>query len=421
MKDYKIHTADGVRDFLPNTQRVKSEIERQIKKVFYQYGYEPITTPTFEYAEVFDEEDGNISRQEMYQFLDRKGNLLTLRPDLTPPIGRVVATSYRDAIFPLRLCYVGNTYRYVDGYTAKMHEFTQAGVELIGNSSIGADSEVIVVAISSLLAAGLTDFSIHIGQVDLFNVLMECGNVSKEYINLISMAIENKNIVTLEKLVKEAITEEQIARLVIELPFLCGKKEVLKRITSLTNNERVLSVVHYLDELVSILSFYGLDSHCSFDLGMVGQFEYYTGVIFKGYASGSGASICDGGRYDNLIEKFGNKKDAVGFAINIYEILTVLSRKKIVVNGWKINSYILAKFNNKHAITLADGLRKQGYFIENGIISLDLEENLQLCAIKNIPELLYVQEDGNILAIDVVTRLEKQMTVEQCLLERKNG
>ena len=108
MKNYKLHTVEGVKDLLPKEQKQKNELEQRISNVLYQYGYEPIQTPTFEYVEVFAKEDGNIPRGEMYKFLDRKGNVLALRPDLTPPIARVVATSLQDTIFPLRLSYVGS-------------------------------------------------------------------------------------------------------------------------------------------------------------------------------------------------------------------------------------------------------------------------------------------------------------------------
>lgn len=401
MKNYKLHTVEGVKDFLPGEQKQKNEIEERISSVFHRYGYEPIQTPTFEYVEVFAEEDGNVSRREMYKFLDRKGNVLALRPDLTPPIARVVATSFQDNGFPLRLSYVGSAYRHVEGYQGKLHEFTQAGVELLGNNSVYSDAEVIAVAANSLIVSGVEDFVIHLGQVEFFKSIMEETQLDQEIIEEIRVLIENKNIVALEAITANNI-EADIARLLLELPKLCGDITMVKQAKKLTKNTKALQSLEELELIYELLEEYGVEKNITFDLGMVSRLEYYTGIIFKAYAYGSGSEIIGGGRYDTLIGKFGKDVPATGFGVNIHELLAAINKQEIKLNTWDTETLVMyTPAGRKMAIQTSEELRRTGSYLENSLLGDHVEVNVAYAKKKGIGGILFFKDEENVELINI--------------------
>ena len=404
MKSYKLHTVEGVKDLLPLEQKQKKELEEQINGVLYHYGYEPIQTPTFEYVEVFAKEDGNISRGEMYKFLDRKGNVLALRPDLTPPIARVVATSLKDALFPLRLSYVGSAYRHVEGYQGKLHEFTQVGVELVGNNSVLSNAEVIAVAINSLNASGAEGFVIHLGQVEYFKSIMEETELDQEIVEQIRVVIENKNIVELENLVKNHVPKEELGQLLLELPKLCGDIKMIHQAKKLTSNPKALKALEELEQIYELLMEYNVTDYVTFDLGMVSRLEYYTGIIFKGYTHGSGHEILGGGRYDTLIKKFGKNVPAIGFGINVNDLLSAISKQGIHIDTWGVETLVMyTPQGRKMAIQTGDELRKTGLYLENSLNTEDIEANIQYAKQKNIGGILFFKDEENVELINMKT------------------
>ena len=128
----KLHTPEGVRDIYNVECGKKLALESRLKKVFHLYGYHDIQTPTIEYFDVFREEIGTTPANDLYKFFDREGNILALRPDITPSIARAVATLFETENFPIRLCYAGNTFINHSSYQGRLKESTQMGAEMIG-------------------------------------------------------------------------------------------------------------------------------------------------------------------------------------------------------------------------------------------------------------------------------------------------
>lgn len=116
-------------------------LQKKLNTVLHLYGYQDIQTPTFEYFDVFRKEIGSTSIRDLYKFFDREGNILALRPDITPSIARAVATLFETENFPIRLCYAGNTFINHSSYRGRLKENTQLGAELIGVDSIEAEQK----------------------------------------------------------------------------------------------------------------------------------------------------------------------------------------------------------------------------------------------------------------------------------------
>ena len=340
MNNQLLHTPEGVRDIYAEEYARKLAVEQKIQHVFSLYGYQSIETPVFEFFDIFKKERGSVGSQGMYKFFDRDNNTLVLRPDMTPPIARCVAKYYMDETKPLRLCYLGPTFINGTSYQGRLKESTQTGAELIGDDTADADAEMIAMVIDALKETGLKEFQVELGQVEFYRGLVEESGMNEETQEQLRILIENKNYFGVEELLSEQTMGEDLKKLFLKLPELFGDIDQIRLAKSMTTNERALGAIHRLEEVQEILDSYGLGDYVSYDLGMLSKYSYYTGIIFKAYTSGTGEYIVAGGRYDKLLEQFGKKAAAVGFAIMADQLLLALSRQKIRIDV-KMNDTII--------------------------------------------------------------------------------
>ena len=175
----KLHTPEGVRDIYNTECKRKLTLQERLLDTLHLYGYQDIQTPTFEFFDVFRKEIGTISVQELYKFFDRDGNILALRPDITPSVARAAATLFESEDFPIRLCYVGNTFINHSSYQGRLKENTQLGAELIGLDSTAADAEMLAMVIDGLKKVGLKEFQVSVGHVDFIQSLMEATGLEE--------------------------------------------------------------------------------------------------------------------------------------------------------------------------------------------------------------------------------------------------
>lgn len=340
MNNQLLHTPEGVRDIYAEEYARKLAVEQKIQHVFSLYGYQSIETPVFEFFDIFKKERGSVGSQGMYKFFDRDNNTLVLRPDMTPPIARCVAKYYMDETKPLRLCYLGPTFINGTSYQGRLKESTQTGAELIGDDTADADAEMIAMVIDALKETGLKEFQVELGQVEFYRGLVEESGMNEETQEQLRILIENKNYFGVEELLSEQTMGEDLKKLFLKLPELFGDIDQIRLAKSMTTNERALGAIHRLEEVQEILDSYGLGDYVSYDLGMLSKYSYYTGIIFKAYTYGTGEYIVAGGRYDKLLEQFGKKAAAVGFAIMADQLLPALSRQKIRIDV-KMNDTII--------------------------------------------------------------------------------
>lgn len=340
MNNQLLHTPEGVRDIYAEEYARKLAVEQKIQHVFSLYGYQSIETPVFEFFDIFKKERGSVGSQGMYKFFDRDNNTLVLRPDMTPPIARCVAKYYMDETKPLRLCYLGPTFINGTSYQGRLKESTQTGAELIGDDTADADAEMIAMVIDALKETGLKEFQVELGQVEFYCGLVEESGMNEETQEQLRILIENKNYFGVEELLSEQTMGEDLKKLFLKLPELFGDIDQIRLAKSMTTNERALGAIHRLEEVQEILDSYGLGDYVSYDLGMLSKYSYYTGIIFKAYTYGTGEYIVAGGRYDKLLEQFGKKAAAVGFAIMADQLLLALSRQKIRIDV-KMNDTII--------------------------------------------------------------------------------
>lgn len=358
MRQEILHTPEGVRDIYGIECRKRLRLEEKLKDVLHLYGYQDIQTPMFEFFDVFGKEIGTISSKELYKFFDREGNTLVLRPDITPSIARVAATFLETDGFPTRLCYSGNTFINHSSYRGKLKENTQLGAELLGVDSLEADAELIALAADCLMAAGLKEFQIYIGNVDFFESLITDADLESEEESRLRELIANRNYFGVEELLQTCGVKSETKTAFRILEEMTGGIEIMERAKAIAPSESAHCAIRRLEEIYEILSVYGIEKYVTFDLSMSGTYGYYTGMIFRGYTYGTGDAIVKGGRYDHLVEKFGKESPSVGFAIVIDELMNALLRQKLEIPYHQKNTLILyEECERDRAIALAKEFR----------------------------------------------------------------
>ncbi len=313
MKKWLKNIPDGTNDILFSKCKIKKQTERKLEDYFDKIGYSQIVTPGIEFFDVFYSPE-IFDAQAMYKLFDNKNRLLALRADCTTPVARVAATRLKGAKGPLKLFYNQSVFRSNTDFAGKRNEITQCGCELIGISGIKADIDIIATAAGALEASGIENYKIEIGHVGLFKVLAEESGLNEEDTEKVRELIENKNLTALESFT--ASKGEKTENL-LKLAKSFGGFEVLEEAKKCFNSFPAQMIISYIQELAYSLSQIGLRDKLIIDLGLVSSINYYTGIVFKGYTEGLGSVVLSGGRYDGLLQKFGNDRPAAGFAIDV--------------------------------------------------------------------------------------------------------
>ncbi len=331
MQTQLLHTPEGVRDIYGQEYARKLSVQSLIHEKLAGYGYQDIQTPTFEFFDVFSREIGTTPSKELYKFFDKEGNTLVLRPDFTPSMARCATKYFMDDSVPIRFCYQGNTFTNTSNLQGKLKEVTQMGAELIGDGSAKADAEMLSLVIESLKNTGLKQFQISVGEVEYFKGICADAGLDEETELLLREYISNKNLFGAEDLLTEKGIAPKHKNVLLRIAEMFGGIDFLAEARELVDNTRSRNAICRLEEMFEVLKLYGLESYVSFDLGMLSKYNYYTGIIFKAYTYGVGDAIVKGGRYDNLLARFGKDAPAIGFVAVIDDLMEALSRQQLSV------------------------------------------------------------------------------------------
>lgn len=365
MNKHLVHTPEGVRDIYGEEFARKLKIQHLIHEKLANYGYVDIQTPTFEFFDVFSKEIGTTPSKELYKFFDKEGNTLVLRPDFTPSIARCAVKYFEEDTMPIRFSYVGNTFTNTSNLQGKLKEVTQMGAELIGDDSISSDAEIISLVVDSLLHIGLTDFQISIGEVDYFKGLCIEAGLDEETELELRDYISIKNFFGAEEVLINKHIQEKYRKILLKVSDLFGSADIFQDAKKIASNEISTKSIERLEKLYEVLCIYGVEKYVSFDLGMLSKYNYYSGIIFQAYTYGVGDAVVKGGRYDNLLKKFGKDTPAIGFMFIIDDLMSALSSQHIELKIEQRN--ILVVFDcdySKEAIAFVKKLRNEGENVE---------------------------------------------------------
>jgi ATP phosphoribosyltransferase regulatory subunit len=311
-------TPPGTRDILPDEMRELRALQAALGDVFERFGYGEVATPTIEYDEVLARGDER-GAPAAYRFFDERGELLAMRTDMTVPIARLVAGRFADAEPPFRFSYFGSAYRAIRPQRGQMREFMQAGVELIGADAPAGTAEVVEVLSAALDAAGLTRAVIGLGDADLYRQALEEFGVDGAQRDRILDRLAKHDLVGLETEVRDLGLDPGRRDALVTLPSLRGGAEVLDQAHDL-GGQAVERATRRLAATFAASVERGVGERVRLDLGLLRDLGYYSGAIVEVYDPAVGHVLGGGGRYDELMTRFGRPLPAAGFALYLERV-----------------------------------------------------------------------------------------------------
>jgi ATP phosphoribosyltransferase regulatory subunit len=311
-------TPSGTRDVLPDEMGEVRAMTDRVRAVFAAAGFGEVYTPALEYEQTFARANIGGARPA-YRVFDEHGSVLVLRPDMTVPIARLVATRYAHTDPPMRFSYIAHVYRGVRPQRGQSREFLQAGVELIGSPGAAGTAEVLRVLCAALDAAGLKNYRIGLGDASLYPSLLGAFGVPSDRQDLILTELAAGDFVGADREIHALGLLERDATMLLRLARTRGGPEVLDGPSGAPR-----------DALSGMREVHGLlapevAARIIFDLGLVRSLGYYTGAVFQVYDPAYGVPLGSGGRYDELLGSFGRPLPAVGFALNVERLHIALT------------------------------------------------------------------------------------------------
>lgn len=347
----KIQTPPGCRDLLEEQLSRKKELESRLMNVFESFGFRQVSTPAIEYYQTYNQAFSSLQDREMYKFFDDQQDILALRMDMTVPIARMAATRNQKDL-PLRFSYSEPVWKVRKKLAGFQSEMTDCGIELIGSDD---NLEVLVMALQAMEATGVKDWTLELQDCRLFDQAAAMVFESEEDRARLKSLIDGKSIVELEEFLTPFELDDDIYVFFCSLPLLFGDVSVLDQAEELAFDEQLKEIIDSLKDTYSFLSALGYGDKITFDLGKLPHYNYYTGLIFEGFADGAGASVLSGGRYDSLMEKFGRPLPALGFSVKLDGLLDLMEEKPALY-GWEVSYPASLALD---AFRMADALRRE--------------------------------------------------------------
>lgn len=400
MKKLSTESYKGVRDFYPNEMAIQNHIFGIWKKCVERYGYEEYGASVLEPAEMYKAKSGEeIVNEQTYTFIDRGEREVTLRPEMTPTVARMVAGKKRELSFPLRWYSIPNLFRYEQPQKGRLREHWQLNVDIFGVESLNAETEVIQIAYDITKASGLkdTDFEIRINNRKLMNyITRDVLGLDAKSAHAISKLIDKKRKID-GNTFKEEISKITGEKAPIMLALLNSRnfEEFTKNLPQ-TKDEH--EGIREIREVIDMLEKLGI-TNAVFDQTLMRGFDYYTGIVFEIFDKNpeNRRSLCGGGRYDDLLSLFGGEKvPAVGFGLGDVTARDVMETYKTlpqVHSNADIYIAVISKDQSPFANDIAQDLRKNGKKVIIDFSYKKIGEQIKSADKRNVERLIVIGEE----------------------------
>ena len=373
-------TLPGFREFYPEDCAKKNYIFGVWRRAARSFGFSEFEPPVLEQLDLFTEKSGEEIKSQLFEFVDKGGRAVSLRPEMTPSLARMVGAKAAGIRRPVKWFAIGENYRYERQQKGRLRAFFQYNADILGEESLDADAEVIALLIESLRGFGLTEneFKLRLGDRTLWVLFLESAGVPDAKIISVLSVIDK-----LEKVSPEALREMTVAALDgtgLDADALVGK---IKNFISLRDldsmraafdadgelAERVDARIADWRKLVSILESLGVGAFISPDLSIVRGLAYYTGFVFEAFqTAGTGRALAGGGRYDNLVKKLGYQDmPAVGFGmgdVTVSDLLELTGKSKSLPDRPDAYFVIGSESVRAKAMQIATALRRSGVKVD---------------------------------------------------------
>jgi ATP phosphoribosyltransferase regulatory subunit len=350
-----------MRDLLHPESGARRALGARLLQTFALHGYDLVTTPPFEHAEVLERGLAAVDRRDLLRFVEPEtGEVALLRPDITPQIARIVATRLAGRPAPWRLCYDGTVIRRRRGRARRQRQIAQCGVECIGIAGPDGDAEVIALAAEACRAAGLTTFRIELGQVEIGRAALAA--VPADARSAAAEALTQKDGAALTALLRAAGVGDDVRARLTALVSLDGPATAtIARARALLGDPTSGAALDDLAAVAARLATLGLgDDVVGVDLGDVRGSSYYTGVRFTVLAEGPGEPVGAGGRYDNLLGHFDAPAPATGFGLDLDNLEWALAHAGHAFGAERGVRVALAAADPQRRRAIEDALRTAG-------------------------------------------------------------
>lgn len=384
-----IQPAKGTRDLGPKEMKKLLFIKDILRRVFEKYGFVPLETPAFESFDLLSVKGGlgEGVRDEIYNFKDKGNRELGLRFDLTMPMARFIMNN-PNLVKPFKRYQIGRVWRYDNPQAMRWREFWQADVDIIGSSSMEADTECLAISVECLKKLGFKKFSLRINNRKLIEYILKEVGVSKNKISTAFKIIDKKDKIGLAS-VKKELKKEGI-EIKIDDIFIKGTNEnVLKKIEKKFGKDEGLEE---LKEIIDLCKTLGIEKYVKIDLSLVRGLDYYTGPVFEVSIESANVSCGGGGRYDNLINNIGGPDTpAVGISFGLDRILAVLKDVKEEKERFFV-VYVNEKVKKK-ALKICQILRKEGLIADIDSMGRKISKQMRYASSMKYPFVVIVGEE----------------------------
>lgn len=353
----------GFRDIFPVEAEERNSIRASIKKEFELWGYGEIKTPVVEFTKNISAGVGKNWTNKLISFFDFDGSLVSLRTDMTVPIARFTGMRIKKGQLPVRFCYFANSFRRTGQQKGEKREYNQAGLEFIGSDSYMCDVEALLIIVNILNKMVPDNFLIGLGDAGIIEALFNWFNLNdkdKEYVrnNLIA-----KNYVS----IREYLFKIDKIKTEVFFNLIKPEKDIEKILSTINeiNNKKLSKSFVNLETVYEILKELNISRYFIIDLGILRDFDYYTGLMFEAYSSNINSILGSGGRYDKLIRKFGLDVPATGFALDIDILHKSMKETSIPVFRDKIRLMLCCETDNySKLLKYSEKIRKENIIVE---------------------------------------------------------
>ena len=415
MESYK-----GVRDFYPEDKALQKRIFKVLREKVESWGYEEYDASPLEPAELYRKKSSQeIVDEQTYTFTDRGGREVTLRPEMTPTVARMISYKSQEIPFPARWYSIPNLFRYEKPQRGRLREHFQLNVDLFGSSGVFADAEIINIASDILTSFGAKPdmFVIKINNRGLLDDLLQKLDIKSAYKQPIFRLLDKK----------EKMKEDDFKKAIVEL---LGEENAKNFLEMLYYGEALLTMMpesqsaSYLNKVIDTLRLWGI-GNIQFSPTLTRGFDYYTGIVFEVFDTNkeNPRSLFGGGRYDNLTQNF-IKTDiaAIGFGMGDVTLKDFLETHGLVPVGSSIIDLWLAvtpEIDMREIYLLAQKLRSYGIKVAIDISGKKLSDQLKLLEKRKTKFVIVVGSlelsSGNFVLRNVETREEKKVSLEEII------
>jgi ATP phosphoribosyltransferase regulatory subunit len=398
----------GCITLLPHFAERKRTIESLCLNTMKKWGYREITTPIFEYLDVISKGVGIDVIESGNKLTDRQsGRVMILRPDVTPQIARIAGAALRD-VRPLRLSYCLDIFRYEEAHGGRQREIFQLGAELIGIREPEGDAEIISLLTDVLKAAKVKNFVISLGHRAFLRGFIEQKKLLP-HMDIMKSIFLLKDASRLSRLQSEGILSERERELFENIMFLCGTEEVIGKAESMVQNPLSESALKNLSEVYRFLKANGVNKYIRFDLSDAKGFDYHTGPLFEVILPAGGQVIGYGGRYDSMVQHFGNDSPATGFSLDMERMLAYSEQSNSSNPSVLMVDFSLRK---TRTLTLAKTLRKRGFNAIRDIVKRDFAQSLRYAEDRGIEFVIKIEMRGDRKVLSLVNVVKNKASRE---------